>query len=301
MCNKNVEGTIPKTVVIGSNGFIGSRFLKFYKGFYQDTIGLDIKSNDSNCLKFDISSMSVKKIGLKDKGYQHALILAGITKISICEREKERSRTINVYGTINLIKELIEEGIKPIFFSSDYVFDGERGGYKDYDPVNPINEYGRQKAEVEAAMSGITKGNYMVLRLGKVFSLTKGDGTLFDEMAGIIKNGGIVRAAYDQIFCPILIDDVIKAVTQLQIKNASGIFNICSLKPFSRYKLALELASAMGNPESCIEPVSIDTIDLSVKRPKNTSMVPERLMKETGLCFDNISECIKKIANNWRQ
>jgi len=86
----------------------------------------------------------------------------------------------------------------------------------------------------------------------------------------------------------------------LQTISATGIYNVCSIKPFSRYTLACELAKAMGRDESQVEPVNIDTIDLTVKRPKNTSMIPERLRSKTGLFFNNIDECIKKVADNWR-
>lgn len=298
MYDKDVD--IPKTLVIGSSGFIGSHFLKYYRDIYPDMVGLDVNPMGGHSIRFDISSMSIKEIGINIRDYRNALVLAGITKVSVCEKEKERSRKINVDGTVRLIRELIEKGIKPIFFSSDYVFDGEKGGYRDDDPVNPINEYGKQKAEVEALIPEITDGNFLVVRLGKVFSLKKKDGTLFDEMADILSSGGVVRAAHDQIFCPISINDVIKAVTELQKKDASGIYNVCSIKPFSRYALACGLARALKKDESQIKPVSIDTIDPAVKRPKNTSMIPDKLKIETGIFFDNIHESIEKIADNWR-
>ena len=75
-----------------------------------------------------------------------ALILVAVTKIDTCEEEKAMTRRVNVDGTLELIRQLVNEGIKPVFFSSDYVFDGDTGGYLDESPLNPINEYGHQKS-----------------------------------------------------------------------------------------------------------------------------------------------------------
>jgi len=290
----------PKTLVIGCRGFLGSAFLDAYRKIYNDSIGQDIDPPHLNdCYFIDLASPSIRPLKLKEKGYEDALILAGITKVALCEKEKERTRQINVYGTTRLIEELIEEGIKPIFFSSDYVFDGEKGGYRDYDPVSPINEYGRQKAEIERTMGEIGTGNYLIIRLSKVFSLQKGDNSLFDEMARVIYNGGKIKAATDQIFSPVLINDVIKAVLELQSKRATGIFNVCSKKAYSRYELALMLTRKMKKKEKQIEPIYINDLDPEIKRPKNTSMVPKRLFEETGLEFDNVPECIAYIAKSW--
>jgi hypothetical protein len=77
---------IARTLVICSSGFIGKYFLKYYKNVYPDTLGLDINPSGKDCIKFDMSSLSIKETKIKNKGYRNAMILAGITKVSTCER-----------------------------------------------------------------------------------------------------------------------------------------------------------------------------------------------------------------------
>ncbi|HAW50650.1 TPA: hypothetical protein DCX16_06855 [bacterium] len=292
--------TPPKTVIIGASGFLGSAFLFTYRNIHPDCVGTARKLDGYNIFYVDLLSPNIAPLKLTEKGHKEALILAAIPKIERCEKEKELTRKVNVDGTLELIKQLVSEGIKPIFFSSDYVFDGEKGNYEDDALTNPITEYGRQKAEVEARIKDIAKDNYLVVRLGKVFSLKKGDNSLLDEMASILASGGIVKAAFNQIFSPMLISDVINAVAYLQAKGTTKIINVCSPEVWLRYDLALEMAKAMGIESKQIQRISLDEIASEAKRPKNTSMIPKRLLSEKQITFTSISKCIKIIAKNYR-
>lgn len=297
--NIDIPASLPKTAVIGASGFIGSAFLSRYRQIYSDTIGTARNLSGKNVLHLDLLDPDIAQLRLSETGHKEALILSAISKIDKCEKEKEITRKVNVEGTLELIRQLVKEGIKPIFFSSDYVFDGITGNYADDAPTNPITEYGRQKAEVEAAIGETSKGNYLVVRLSKVFSLKKGDGSLLDEMAGILASGGIVRAAFDQIFCPTLLSDVVNAVAFLQMKGITGIVNVCSAEPWSRYDLALTLAKSIGIDSSRICRISLDDIGFKTTRPKNTSMIPKRLLSGTCIKFTPILEYIEQTASNW--
>lgn len=253
----------------------------------------------TDLLHLDLLAPDIGTLKLAKTGHKEALLLSAISRIDKCEAEKELTKKVNVEGTIELIRQLVKEGIKPIFFSSDYVFDGISGNYADDALPNPGTEYGRQKAEVEEAIGEITNGNYMVVRLSKVFSLKKDDGSLLDEIAGTLASGGIVRAAFDQIFCPTLISDVIDAVACLQAKGTTGIVNVCSPKSWSRYDIAVALAEKMGIGPERINRISLDEVGFKSKRPKNTSMVPKRLLSEAGITFTSLTECIEQTAINW--
>lgn len=300
---KELPFSIRKTVVVGSSGFLGKAFLLAHRRIHPDCIGTAKIASTDNISQLDLLYPDIVPLRLAQTGHKEALILAGVTKIEKCESEKELTRKINVEGTLELIRQLVSEGIKPIFFSSDHVFDGNRGNYADNAPVSPITEYGRQKAEIEAKIGEISKGNFLVLRLGKVFSLVKGDGALLDEMAGtLVESDKLLRVAYDQFLCPILVTDLIKAVASLQAQQITGIVNVCSPEIWSRYDLALEIAKALRVDPARICRISLDELGFGVKRPKNTSMQIKRLLREVNFSnFTPISKCIEQVAENWRR
>ncbi len=293
---------VPKTAIIGATGFIGKFFFAAHREIYGDCIGTNRDASRKDLSYLDLLSPESAPLKLAQSGHREALILAGIAKPSLFEKEKELKRKVSVDGTLNLIQQLVDEGIKPIFFSSDSVFDGVTGHYDEESLPNPLNEYGRLKAEIEAGAREIcVGGNYLIIRISKVFSLDKGDGTLFDEMAAILRSGGRVRAAYDQIFSPIFVLDLVKLVTILQMKGVSGVININSPEAWSRYDLALALAERMEVSSDHIERISLVDLQEAFSRPKNTTMKTDKLMRETGYKFTPMIKYIERIAENWKE
>lgn len=290
---------LPKTAVIGAGGFIGSAFMSAYRRKYPDCTGTSRRRGMEGLSFLDLSAPDIKPLCLSGTGHKEALILAAVTNIDLCETEKAQTRGTNVTGTLAVIRQLSSEGIKPIYFSSDYVFSGDRGRYSDDDRISPSTEYGRQKAEVEEMIPEICGEEYLIVRLSKIFTVNKGSGTLLDEMASILAGGGDVRAAYDQIFCPTLVWDVVNAVARLQAIGAKGIWNVCSPEVWLRYDVAAALAKKMNiSPERVLK-ISIDDLDLKARRPKNISMVPKKLFAVKGIDFTPMSECINIVAKNW--
>ena len=159
-------------------------------------------------------------------------------------------------GTLRLIEQLAGEGIKPIYLSSDTVFDGKKGSYTDEELLNPINEYGKQRAEIEQRMAEICKENYLIVRLTKIFALSHGDGTILDDMASVLTSEGTIRAAYDQIFSVTLLSDVVNVIQLLQKNNVTGVVNVSSPEVWSRYDLALKMADCLGVSSKKIERMS---------------------------------------------
>ena len=228
-------------------------------------------------------------------GIREAIIAAAVPRVDDCERDPVGSSRVNVAGTLELARRLSGRGIVPVFLSSDYVFAGtDPAGYADDSETNPTTEYGRQKAEVEAALAASGRP-FTVLRLSKVFGLTRGDGTLLDEMAAKLTAGGIVSAATDQVFCPAWVGDVVRAAIAVQRAGLRGVVNLVPAEAWSRYDLAVELAKAVGARESQVRPISLDDLP-GVRRPKCTKLIPTPAVP---FAFTPVRECIRRLAQEY--
>ncbi|HBR35341.1 MAG TPA: dTDP-4-dehydrorhamnose reductase, partial [Firmicutes bacterium] len=72
---------------------------------------------------------------------------AAFTKVDACEREELKAFQVNAVGARNLSVAAYEIGAKVLQVSTDYVFDGAGSTPKrEYDPINPVNAYGKSKA-----------------------------------------------------------------------------------------------------------------------------------------------------------
>jgi dTDP-4-dehydrorhamnose reductase len=69
---------------------------------------------------------------------------------------------INIIGTCNVVKLCIQYDIRLLYISTDYVFRGDRGNYKEVDPVYPVNKYAWSKLGGECAVRECD--NYLIIR-----------------------------------------------------------------------------------------------------------------------------------------
>ncbi len=291
--------TMPPTAIIGATGFLGRNFLSVYRKVRPDTIGTSRRAQEG-LVPLDLLSADIKP--LKLAGCRDALIFSSMCGMQACEQDQVLSHRINVEGTLELVRQLAAAGIKPVFFSSEIVFDGMSGGYDELALRRPCNAYGRQKVEAEDGIRQIcSAGNYLIVRLSKVFSLIKGDGTFFDEMASILRRGGVVRAAADQKISPTLVSDLVEVVAELQCSGATGTVHVSAPEVWSRYALALALAQRMKVDPARVEKISLDDLRESYKRPKDPSMNTDKLNNLVNRTFTPIRQCIAEVAANWEE
>ena len=106
-----------------------------------------------NKKQLDILSISSIKRNIKNFKPDCILHLAGLSRpMSIHNKNIQKSIDLNIIGTANLVKVCSERNIKIIFFSTNYVYPGKKGNYKEQDAVLPWNNYGWSKLGAESAV-----------------------------------------------------------------------------------------------------------------------------------------------------
>src|SRR4030067_2196754 len=73
------------------------------------------------------------------------LHLAAITYIDQCQLDKESAKSVNIEATKCLVNYAATKRKRMIFISSDMVFDGKKGMYREEDAVAPVSFYGAAK------------------------------------------------------------------------------------------------------------------------------------------------------------
>jgi dTDP-4-dehydrorhamnose reductase len=293
---------LPRTAVIGAGGFLGKAFLAAYRRAHPGAVGTAraAEAGAAGLVPFDLATDDARALRLAAGGHREALILAAVPSIVQCERDPAGTRAVNVDGTLRLAEALLADGVLPVFFSSDYVFDGARGGYRESDPTAPGTEYGRQKAEVEARLLALAGGACRILRLSKVFAVERGGGTLLDQIAARLVSGAGFDAAGDAIFCPTLREDVVAAVALAQGRDVRGVLHVCGPEARSWHDLAAALAAALGVDPALVRRRGIDELQPAPRRPKNVSMRNDRLVAATGCAFTPVAASVARVAALWR-
>ena len=141
--------------------------------------------------------------------------MAGLSRPMKQHEEKiYKSIELNIIGTANIVKVCSRMGIKVIYLSSGYVYQGKKGNYKETDAILPWNNYGWSKLGGEASVQMYK--NSLIIRANisespfvhnKAFSNVKINFLYHDEAAriifklinkkGIINLGGDSKSIYD--------------------------------------------------------------------------------------------------------
>jgi dTDP-4-dehydrorhamnose reductase len=174
-----------KTAIIGASGYIGRHLWAAYNKEFAGSLGTSFSSANPSLNFFDIRQPDIKPLRLEEQGYESVIITAAKPNIAYCQDHRDEAYAVNVTGTLESIRQLGRTRLQTIFLSSDYVFKGTTGNYQDNAPTEPTTEYGRQKVLVEQAIPSLTD-NFLILRIGKIYGVEKGDRTILDELAEVI-------------------------------------------------------------------------------------------------------------------
>ena len=123
--------------------------------FAQELKKIKCKYNFIFRSKNQLNILSISSIRKNIKKFKPDCILhlAGLSRpMSIHNKNIQRSIDLNIIGTANLVKICSEKNIKIIFFSTNYVYPGKKGNYKEHDALLPWNNYGWSKLGAEAAV-----------------------------------------------------------------------------------------------------------------------------------------------------
>ena len=144
-----------RILVTGGTGRFGSilkRLKTNYEMFFPSKVTLDITN-----------FRSVQKY-IKLKKPNIVIHLAGLSRpMNIHDRQIQKSIDLNIVGSSNITKACLERNIKLIYFSTNYVYPGTRGNYKESDSLLPVNNYAWSKLGGECAVQMYK--NSLILRL----------------------------------------------------------------------------------------------------------------------------------------
>ncbi len=133
-----------KIVVTGGTGRFGNLLKNFetkYKIFFPNKSQLNI-----------LNPIKIKNYLAKKKP-DILIHLAGLSRpMKLHEIDIKKSIDLNIIGTANITKACSEKKIKLIYFSTNYVYPGSKGNYREIDPLLPVNNYAWSKLGGEASV-----------------------------------------------------------------------------------------------------------------------------------------------------
>lgn len=272
-----------RILVCGSNGLLGQKLAwlfdqnseyevlhtSYHRSFVHEQVLVDYTQLDVTN-RGDVKSLVMS--------FRPDVILnaAAMTNVDACEREKEQAWKVNVGAVENLVEVCRRIDAKLVHVSTDYVFDGKTGHYREEDRVNPINYYGKTKLAGENVIlsSGV---DHAILRTIVVYGVglnVKNNFALW--VINNLNEKKQIRCVDDQISNPTNVYDLASAMKSVVECGASGIFHVCGAETISRFDFALRAAEVFGFDPSLIQRIKSTDLQQVAQRPLNTSFVFEK-------------------------
>jgi dTDP-4-dehydrorhamnose reductase len=281
-------------LIVGAGGFLGK--------YVVNATGLANRS----CLKASRSGPSDLEVDLAAPvselpslpGVSHGIILASITSFDTCFRDPVRTRDFNVHHTIQLVEKMAQQGVRPVFISSDVVFDGNSGDYTEEDTAEPLTEYGKQKRAVEKHITDYHPGG-LIIRFGKLYSLEGDDTSPVRKIREDLIKGKAVQAATDQYLSPVLVNEAAEGILKLIGMEAQGVFHL-SPGPngvITRHDMASMIAASIGADPSLVAACHIADFDFDEPRPKNSTLNGNKFRELSGMHLTPFCDAIKNLPD----
>jgi dTDP-4-dehydrorhamnose reductase len=272
-------------LIIGGDGLIGSALVNFLKNVGEAVISTTRqKPTNDYSIYLDLADEVGKWEVLKYIGSFDAIIFcAGITELNNCEKNKILTRKVNVENVIKLAS-ILERNCKHfVYLSSNAVFDGSNKYPSHNDIQSPINEYGRQKAEVENLLLKLYPSSITILRLTKVLG---SQNPLFENWSHALKKGDKIQPFSDMYIAPIPLFFVLSVIRNIIHRNLLGILHLSGDQDVSYADIAFKAVRLLGANKKQVIPILARESNLfeSVNRiSTRTALDISRLKCELGL------------------
>jgi dTDP-4-dehydrorhamnose reductase len=209
-----------------------------------------------------------------------------------CELNQMQAYITNTEGTMNLLHNA--DNCHFIFVSTDFVFDGAAGPYKEEDAPNPINYYGVTKQHAEDAVKEFST-NWCIVRTVLVYGkpLT-GRNNLLTIVKNKLQKGEEYNVVTDQERTPTYVEDLAKGIVSIIKKKATGIYHISGDETFTPYDMAVKTAEYLGLNKNLLNKVTAASFKEPAKRPPLAGFIIDKAKNELGYSPISFEKGLKK-------
>ena len=287
-----------KVFISGASGLVGGNCLKHFTEQGWETVGSYYSYKTGNTVFYD-TLQPTHPDNFYVAGFAPDVIVhcGALTHVDYCETHEQESYEKTVISTINLINLAKDCKARLVYISTDYVFDGVHGPYKEDDMVNPLSVYARHKLEAEQMVLREVP-NALVLRVTNVYGNEVRGKNFVARIIDQCRNNQklVLKLPYDQYASPVNAYDVARAMYVLLRDNKEGIYNTAGTDYMNRVQLAQRVLSYFPDAEYDMIPVNTEELKQPAARPLIGGFITAKFNSEyPEFMFGNIDSYMKEI------
>jgi dTDP-4-dehydrorhamnose reductase len=294
-------------LITGSNGLLGQKIIDQLNSKDNKIIATSKGSNRNSNNSFiyeDLDITNKEQLSYILNKYKPDVVFntAALTNVDLCELEKDLCKKVNVKAVEYLADICSDLDAHLIHISTDFIFDGHNGPYKEDDIPCPLSYYGQSKLDSENILKS-HKCKWTILRtivlFGVAKNLTKSNIVLWAKEQ--LENSKVINIIDDEFRAPTLADDLAYACIYSAKNKVFGVYHTSGKDIMSIYDMVICIANYFNLDKNLVNRITSKELSQVANRPKKTGFVLEKAKQQLNYhpkSFNDSLLYIDKQLNN---
>ena len=278
-----------KILITGGSGLFALNFAMALRNEKSILLGLHeriVEVDGVNAAKIPEAKEAFREF-LLNAGVTTVIHAAGLTDVEACESQPDRATKVNCNLAGAMAGECANLGIGFVHISTDHLFSGKKSFVTEEEQIEPLNIYAKTKAGAERLVFD-QNPNSLVIRTNFFGWGTTYRHSFSDLIFQSLRDSRPIYLFDDVFFSPILATELAVNISELQQRNASGIFHVCADDRLSKYEFGLALADTFGFDKSLLKRSRVNDRHELADRPLDMSLSNEKARKLLGRPLGNV-------------
>jgi dTDP-4-dehydrorhamnose reductase len=271
----------PHILIAGGSGLLGVNWAVQTRHLFRPILALhqrEILISGVEICHIEFNSIHDITRQICESKPQIVINAAGLTNVDQCEKTPDLSKAINVDLAKNIASACNQLGVKMVQISTDHLFSGEMPMLDEQAPVNPLNVYGKSKAEAEKQILNVNS-SALVIRTNFFGWGPSYRSSFSDFIIDTLVSKNKLTLFDDVFFTPIHTSTLIRIVHELVACDAKGIFNVVGDERISKKNFGQKIIKKFNLDAELVNTRSIKDEPLLAHRPADMSLSNHKLRR----------------------
>lgn len=284
---------VTDAVVIGASGLLGQHLMNEAGSRGLDVVGTCATEAARDLVRLDLSDPSVVHRFMARERPKNVLLSAAMTSVDVCESRPDLAEAINASAPGLVAQECATLRAGLVYFSTDYVF-GDRVAPADEEtPMDPMNVYGRTKADGETNVRAQHPSPIVVRTCANFgWNRLRMQENSVTWIINRLRHREPVPLFEDQRVSPSYAPDVARVAFDLLDRDGSGVFHVASRDCISRVEMGQAVSAVFQLPESLLRSVKLADARLPARRPRNSCLATAKVERTLNIRMRGFRECL---------
>ena len=280
-------------LITGASGQLGMSLKRIFNSKYEIISTTGNNNPTGSSMHLDVTNPLLFKEVMETTNPDLVVNLAALTNVDLCEKNPELAYSINIGGMDNLVNAF--KG-PIIHVSTDYVFDGEDGPYKEEDTTNPLNVYGLSKLESEKLLLDHSE-NSLVIRSNVLYDYSsKSEASFLNWVVDSLTQEKEINVVEDQWNNPTWTGSLAVVIDRAIDTQLTGLVHWGDGDLVNRFDFANKIADVFNLKKSLIKPILTSELNQAAKRPLKSGLKSDYAQNILNLEPPTIKECLETIV-----